>query len=288
MPQWLIFTILALFIVAFAEIGQKISLTKKEDISPQTNNCIVWFIQFLYSLLFAFYTRTLSLQNINFTTALQLVTLGIIYFFAATFFYASFKKGSASISGILATISMVTSTALGIIFFHEGTSIFKFFGAFLIFLAIVIVHFSSKEKFQKTNILALLGGLLFGVAYTIDKKFSIQLNPHTYQVLYTGTVTLVSLVFAGKQIVTESKTIHKKTLQVMFFSALAFFAWNKLNFMAYTLGGEVGKIDSINNTTIFVIILLEIIILKDKTQLKKKILTALIAGSGVFLLGFFR
>ena len=72
----------------------------------------------------------------------------------------------------------------------------------------------------------------------------------------------------------------------MLISAVTFLIWNKLNFLAYTVGGEVGKIDSINNSVVFVIILLEIIVLKVRDNLPRKFMAALIAFVGIFLLGF--
>lgn len=42
---------------------------------------------------------------------------------------------------------------------------------------------------------------------------------------------------------------------------------------------------TINNTTVFLVIILEIVLLKDRTNLLKKIMAATIATAGVSLIG---
>lgn len=46
----------------------------------------------------------------------------------------------------------------------------------------------------------------------------------------------------------------------------------------------MGRVDSINNFVVFLIIVLEILILKDRSNLKKKVLAAIIAFVGVTIL----
>ena len=55
-------------------------------------------------------------------------------------------------------------------------------------------------------------------------------------------------------------------------------------FLSYRLGGEVGKIDAINNTQIFLIIVFEYIVLKQKGELVKKLVATTLAFMGVLLL----
>ncbi|EFK96195.1 hypothetical protein LDC_1793 [sediment metagenome] len=64
------------------------------------------------------------------------------------------------------------------------------------------------------------------------------------------------------------------------------FLYNFFTFTAYTLGGEVGRVDAINNSQVFLIIMAEYFILKHKDYIFKKLLAAAIAFTGVLVLGF--
>lgn len=70
-------------------------------------------------------------------------------------------------------------------------------------------------------------------------------------------------------------------------SGIGYFLFNYFTFRAYILGGEVGRVDAINNSQIFLIILFEFFILRQKTSLRRKLITAAIAFTGVMILGFF-
>lgn len=141
-------------------------------------------------------------------------------------------------------------------------------------------------KWSKGNNFALVGAALYGLGFTLDKSFSLQLSPHLYQIFFAYMIGLTGLVYRGKVIIKDLARVEINTFKVVCVSAITFFIWNKLTFVAYTVGGEVGRIDSINNSVIFVIILLEFFLLKDKSNLKKKIIAAFIAMLGVTILAF--
>jgi len=164
-------------------------------------------------------------------------------------------------------------------------SMLKFVGSLIIIGSIIYLNYEKGSKWNKANNYALAGAGLYGIGFTIDKAFSLSLTPHIYQILFAFSIGLTGLLFRKKQIISDLKKVELSTLKIMGVSALTFFIWNKLNFVAYSVGGEVGRIDSINNSVIFLIILMEFFFLKDRSNLKKKILSAVIAMAGVTMLG---
>jgi drug/metabolite transporter (DMT)-like permease len=61
--------------------------------------------------------------------------------------------------------------------------------------------------------------------------------------------------------------------------------YNFFTFTAYTQGGEIGRVDAVNNSQIFLIILFEFLILRHQQQLGRKLAMAVLAYTGILILG---
>lgn len=162
----------------------------------------------------------------------------------------------------------------------------KFIGSFIVLLAIIFVNYQKKLSFDKYNLYAFLGGVFYGLAYTADKHFVISTSPDFYQIFLCFSVGLASFVFRPKQIILELSKFKKTLVPSIISAIIFFFLYQKFLFWAISVGGEVGRIDVLNNTTIFVIILLEVILLKERNNLSKKIFAAIIASIGATILVF--
>lgn len=283
MELWFIFAFLSIFAIAGSELSQKISLTQKANISAITNNFFVWSMQGIGGLILAILLNQTTI-NLDLFSMLRLGMVALVYFLGGTFFYTSYKANSPSISIILGSVSVVVSTTLGIIFLAESTMPVKFLGIFLILLSIIIINLQKTEKFNKYNLFALMGGLCYGVAYTLDKSLVANVSPALYVSLMCISVAVVSLTLKSKQIISEARLLKKQNYYPMISSAFFGTLFNFFTFMSYSKGGNVGSIDALNNSSIFIVILLEIVILKDKSNLFKKVVCAVIALSGIFLL----
>lgn len=283
MINWLTLTLAGLISVAIADISQKFSLKGESPLSSITNNFIVWNgIGFVSLLYFIFSKQTIP--SLSPTFFFQLIPLAIVYFLGGSFYYQSFKSNSVSISAVLATISSVITTVLGIILYGESTNVFKFVGSLIVLLAIIIVNYQKKLKFDKYNYYALVGGIFYGIGYTADKHFVLSSSPDFYQICLCFSVGFASLFFRPKTIFKEIKKVHRG-LAISIVSSIAFFfLYQKFLLKALSIGGEVGRIDVLNNTTIFIVILLEIILLKEKNNLLKKVVSAVVATIGATIL----
>lgn len=284
MPTWFIYSLLSLFLLAGYEISQKISLTQKVNISAVTNNFYVWMLQGVIGLVLAIVLGQFSL-NIDSATILKLGLIGLVYFAGGTLFYTSYKGNSPSISLILGTVSVVFSSAFGIIFLQDSFTVAKIVGVALIMFAILFVNFNRAERFNKYNLFALLGGVCFGVAYTIDKSIVVTLSPYMYLALMCFSVAFVSLVFGGRVIVKESKMMVARNFVPIMSAGLFCSAFNLFTFFSYRNGANVGIADAMNNSSIFIVILLEILLLKDRSNLVRKLVAACVAIAGIVVIG---
>lgn len=173
---------------------------------------------------------------------------------------------------------------LGAFLLHDSYSVLKVVGIVLILSAIFFLNFNRKEKLNKYNLFAILGGLCFGVAFTIDKSMVTAMSPFMYLGLMCLSVAIVSAITSFKLIIKETKGLVAKNFIPMVSSASFGSAFNLFTFFAYKNGANVGIADAVNNTVVFVVILLEILLLKDKTNLFRKLLCALVAVSGAILI----
>jgi len=80
------------------------------------------------------------------------------------------------------------------------------------------------------------------------------------------------------------KLFQKKLIPSIISAIIFFFVYQKLLLWAISIGGEVGRIDVLNNSTIFIVITIEFFLLKERKNLPKKILAAIIASIGATLL----
>ncbi len=285
MQLWLIYSLLSVLVLAGSEISQKISLTQKVNISAITNNFYVWTLQGSIGLILAIVLGQFTL-NIPPLMLVKLLLISFVYFAGGTSFYSSYKGNSPSISIIFGTISVVISSTLGTLILHDKYSLLMIVGVVLILSAIIFLNFNRKEKLNKYNLYAILGGLCFGVAFTLDKSMVTTISPFMYLGLMCLGVAVVSVITSFRLIKRESLALKGKNYFPMISSSIFGSSFNLFTFFAYRNGANVGIADAINNSTVFLVILLEIILLKDHSNLFKKILAATIATLGIVLIGW--
>lgn len=282
MSLWFVFALLSIAALTGAELSQKVSMSNKKDISAITNNFFVWTLQGIFGLILTAFLSDFTLpQNENIVWKFLLV--GIVYFLGGTFYYTSYKANSASLSIVLGSFSVIVSTTLGILFLGEQLNLLKALGIIAVLIAIFIVNYSKGAKLSKYNYFALAGGFAFGLAFSIDKSFVIG---NIYPTLYVGllclTVALISLLLGYKTIKNDVKGLVLADYKPMFLSAVFGTMFNTFTFFAYLNHGDVGKVDAMNNSVVFFVILFEVLLLKERTNLKKKLLAAAIAVLGIW------
>lgn len=280
--SWYLWALLSVVVLAGSEFSQKISMTQKVNISAITNNFFVWLLQGTLGILLTILFGSFDI-NFSISDYLRLLLVAVIYFLGGHFYYTSFKSNSTSISIILGSISIVISTLLGIIFFKESTVYTKFLGIFLIIVSVIWVNF-KKQKFDKYNLFALLGGVCYGFTFSLDKSFAININPFFYVALMCFSVGLVSFILKAKHIYSDLVRMKLRDFFPIFSTSFFGTLFNAFTFLSYSRGGNVGVVDALNNSNIFLVILLEVFILKDRSNLTKKLIASTIVVLGVVLL----
>ena len=285
--SWFIFTLLSITSLAVAElIQQKILRSKENEIDERSSTVLTYFFPIILVLIFILFTRhRAELFSVFDQGVFSYLLLASFTASLGVFFYLkSFNAKNICFSLVFMSFSAVVSTILGIIFLNESFYITKFIGVGLILSSLVFLNFKSAV-IEKYHWYGLVAGVFFGISYIMDKLVVIDTSPVTYLFWSFTLVTLGTFFLNPRAVIETIKVTKIAEYKPLMISGLGFMFFNLFTFTAYTYGGEVGRVDAINNTEIFLVILAEYFIFKQKKDIKIKLITALIAIVGVCLLG---
>jgi len=284
--SWFILSLLSVFALATAELTQQYLLNIKNGLNERTSAVLTFLFQSLLVLpiilLTSYKDQFLGIFDSDILP--RVIIAATIASVGMVFYLKSFKVKNISISTVFTSGSAIVSTALGIIFLGESVMFVKFLGIFLIMGAIMLLNFRNVSL-EKNHYYGLLAGLMFGITYTIDKSVVAEIEPLIYIFWAFILVSLLGFLFNPRDVINSVRGKSFNSFLPIFVSGLGYFLYNLFTFTAYKLGGEVGKIDAINNSQVFLIILFEFFVLKNTKSVWLKLSTAIIAATGVILLG---
>ena len=281
------FTLLSITALAFAELLQQHLLNADNHFEERTSAVMTFLIQAIFTIPLILFSelRHTFFEVFHPNILPKFLAVALIASFGMIYYLRSFKVKNISISTIFVSLSIVVSTTLGITFLNEGFYFYKLLGIGLILTAIIAINVRNIAL-EKNHYYGLLAGLLFGTTYTLDKMIVLNIHPINYIFWSFTSVALFGFLLGSKKIINVVKKSKLKDYKPILFSGIGYFIYNFSTFTAYTLGGEVGRVDAINNSQVFLIILGEYFILKQKQGLVRKLLTALVAFAGVLILGY--
>lgn len=286
--NWFALSLLSVSFLATTELTQHYLLHRsKTTFSPLVSTVLAFAIQTLLALPFVFIFYRHELPNLlDQQLAMRVVLVAALSFIGNLFYFHSFKVKNISLSAILVSFSVVVSTILGIIFFDESIGVLKFLGIGLVLIAIVGVNYKNIHL-ERNHLFGLAAGVFFGTCYALDKSIVGSVHPFVYIATMFPLIAVFGFAYRPKEV---SRSVIAKPLaayKIVLVSALCNFLYNIFTFLAYTRGGEVGRVDAVNNSQIFLIILFEFIVLKHRQQLGRKLTMAALAYTGVLLLGLY-
>ncbi|HIP50054.1 MAG TPA: hypothetical protein EYG99_01250 [Candidatus Pacebacteria bacterium] len=286
---WFLFSIISVLTLAIAELMQQHLLNTRNAFSERASAVLSFIFQSLIAIPFLFLFGVEDQLFVIFESRIffKILLVAFISSIAMIFYLKSFKVKNISISTIFISFSAVVSTVLGIIFLAESVSLEKILGIILILVAIVIIKYKSSTL-EKEHLFGLAAGGIFGVAYTLDKSIVLDVHPLIYIFWTFLMIAIWGFVIGGKDVIQSVKGKEFSAYKLIIMSGFAYFLFNFFTFSAYRYGGEVGKIDAINNSQIFLIILFEYFVLKHTKGISRRVVPAVLAGIGICILGMTR
>lgn len=196
-------------------------------------------------------------------------------------FYAT-KNLDASIYSIIGNISVVMAFVISLFLYKETLTLTKFIGFVLILTAFFLVIEVKKSKISIKGIwLGIVTSVLIGIGWSLDKKGANFFNPETYNIL-GWTLPFIIIYFPSiniQEVKNEFKKFSWKIVLLAFFNFVGYY----LTLKAYVLA-EATKIIPIIQLSTLITVIAGVFLLKERSNLYKKILAGIIAVAGVFLL----
>jgi drug/metabolite transporter (DMT)-like permease len=283
--SWFTLSLCSVSALAFAELTQQRLLRDSPRLNERTSAVMTFLLQALLSLaaVAALGLTPRLLLPLQSNILPWLAAAALISSFAMTFYLRSFKVQSISVSCIFISWSAAVSAILGIICFSESAGGAKIAGVLAVLLAIAALNFRNAHL-EPNHLYGLLGGALFGVTYVLDKKIVLATHPVTYMVWAFLLVALCGALQDSRGTLRALKLVTRRDLAAVAASGLGYFVYNFCTFSAYAAGGEVGRVDAINNSQVFLIISVEYLLYRQRTGVTRKVLCALLAFLGLLLL----
>jgi drug/metabolite transporter (DMT)-like permease len=247
------------------------------------------------SALFALLAITLSGNNFIFLDEIRSSSIFLIvllsclgYTFGQNFRFQTLRKVEASQFTILFTTRILFTAILGYFILEERLSMGNVVGILLIISSIINLKLTDAHRKLKTfYFLPLLTALIFALSNVLDRRILQQVSPIHYLLLSFGGTGLLSFLISINKLA-EYKKIFKKDIVIKtIFLAFLQFLSSFLFFKALSYTPSTTYVSAIVSLSTIFTTLLGILILKERKNTFKKILSAIIAFIGVILISVF-
>jgi len=215
-----------------------------------------------------------------------------LFFCIAIIFYAlnnrlstTSRKGiEASTYSIIKQLSTVFMIFAGLLFFKEPFSLYKILGAFLIVFSNILVFYSRNIfKLNKYILLGIIANICMTIALFIDVNYSNYFNLPIYVLLTLLVPSILTLLFEKikvKDIILEYKNSNKLSI---FITGMSWSFMMIFKLLAYKFG-KVILVAPLCSLTVILNIFIGYILLKEKGNLIKKIISSIIIIIGIILI----
>jgi drug/metabolite transporter (DMT)-like permease len=190
----------------------------------------------------------------------------------------------ASTFSIINQLSTVFMTFAGILFFKEEFVLNKFIGAILIILSNVLIFYKKGEgKLNKYVILGIVANIFYTIALFLDVNISDQFNLPIYVAITLGIpAILISIVEKIKPSDLKNEFVNGNKKAIII-TAITWSLMIVVQLRAYQLG-NVSVVAPLCALTAILNVIFGYIFLKEKDNLSKKIVSALLIILGILLI----
>lgn len=281
---WQLYIAITIITFSFCTILQRVIL-KDNKTDPMAFSL---FFQLMIGLLIgAFTLLTVGFDFTNWQTVIfNLAASTIIYAFANITQFQALKRIEASRYTVIFATRVFFTILASSIFLQEGLTPLQFLGTALVLAGVIIVTLKrgDKLKFSLGEGLTLVAAGLIGLANTNDRVIVSSLPVSSYVCIAFLLPAIFTAVVFPKAIV-RMKPLFSLALFPKMLVLCVLFASSALTFFsALQLGPNSSQVVSLNLTSVIVIVLLSIILLKERDHIGRKLLGAALSFTGVLLL----
>ena len=281
--SWQILLIISIIFLSFNGLFHK-SLLKNDKSDPRAQAIVFLGLGGFISILIALLRGKLQLEFspsliINFSVLATFATIAYVLK------YRGFQLITASEVVIFSTTSKFWNVVGASIFLHETITIQKIFGTIIILVGIAVTMYIDKKiKLNKGIFFVLLGAAFFGLT-DINGYYILQtMDASSYQIYFYLLPVFALLLIQPSSI--RKLSYYFKLDRAIKVTALAIFDTLGMLalFFAYQAGGKASVIGPLSATKVILTVVLAIIFLKERDNITKKMIGAMITVIGVVLL----
>jgi bacterial/archaeal transporter family protein len=279
--SWLLLTLISVFISSLANILQRV-LMKNDKSNPYSYAIVFHFLIAILNLFFAL-LHGFKLPSPNQNLVFFLLA-AILWGGGTVFLFKALHLLESSEVTILSSVKVIITILASIIFLHESFNGQEIIGVTIIFASIILVtNLKSQVKFNRGVIYALAMTVFYGLAVIFDVLIIRNYDPVSYLAVSNFLIGFILLLLNPKAVLQWKVFIKpeflKKMLPLGIFSSTQAIAY----YFALTYG-KASQIASINQSQVIVTVLFAVILLKERDNLFRKFVSAVLVTIGVFLL----
>lgn len=275
----ILFALLSAFSKGFEKILHRYILVKEDTISY----AFIWHI--LSSLFFLpLFFIEFQLPIIHYSWILVIIS-SILWALVAFTGFKAYAHLEVSTKSPIGRSKLFFVLLFSVIFLKESLTIEKLIGTILIFVGIIIITYKRKIGFSKLKergvLLTLLSAFLMSIVLLIDKYATSYFNPGMYSFLvyFLPAIVLFPFVINKKN---EMKSIIKNRFSATIGAVLLGAAYYYLLLRAFRLTEASIAVPIVELGTL-VAVFGGIIFLKEREDISKKLIAAVIVILGVIL-----
>jgi len=280
---WQAFIFLSIIFYSTSVLLQR-TLLKDKDSDPIAYSIFSQIIVGMVVILVGLLTlQDMSMPAIG-PLLFNIILMGVLY---GVFHFASFtslKEGEASQFTIIFSSRVFFTTLASALFLKEVLIGEQVLGALFIFSGVVLVSLKkAKLILKRSELLALLAAMSFGFANTVDRTLLMSFNLYPYTALSFFLTAGILLLVRPKSISKMKVFSRKDTLsKMLMFSTL--YAFSSIAFYgALQLTNNSSQVVTVSLLSVIVIVLLSAIFLKERGNLSRKIIGAILSFIGLLL-----
>ena len=278
--SWLFILLINVIAISVATLFQRLAM-KKEESDPVLSSIV-------FQLLLGFIIIPFAIiQGFSWPNLAELwpyfLFSTILYAFGSIMFFKSIKLIEASEMIILSGAGAIVTMICAYIFLRERLVMPQYFGAVLVMASIFLVQYKKQKfVFGKGALLALVATSLFAFANVSDMMII-----RTYDAIsYAGLMSLLPglmlcLIYFKKMpaLIKSTKNTDKNLLAYTAIYSIGVITF----YMALAKGAMLSQVSVICKTNIILTVIFAAIFIKERDNLWRKILAAIICMVGVIL-----
>ncbi len=277
--NWQLLIFISIIASSFAAIFRRV-LMKDDKSDPYAYSivfqAVVGGLILIYTLFAGFKSADLSAYFHN------LVIMCVLYALANIAIFNAFKVEDAGTVRVIYGSRAVWVLIGSAIFLCEGITANNLLGTFFILAATVVLYVKKESSAKKKGILlAFLSGLFYGLAFVNDAFLAQGWDIPSLMAVEFLSVSAFMAIIRPKKLLKTQTVLRKKTIVNMLVGGAFYAILSVTTFLAYQKGGDASVIGPLGQTSTILTVLLGAMFLKEKGDMGRKLLAAVLTIVGV-------